>query len=105
MCVVCCIALNICIWFENLKCELLDLEKQTATNIFLGLFLPAEGKPNIWELPTDFYLHNKNVRAVLEHLRFRYWVVLILNARSISYDTTSTCKTLLVKEDLLLQTT
>uniref|UniRef100_K1P4T1 Polyphosphoinositide phosphatase n=1 Tax=Magallana gigas TaxID=29159 RepID=K1P4T1_MAGGI len=57
-------------WFENLKCELPDLEKQIATNIFLGLFLPAEGKPNIWELPTDFYLHNRNVRAVLEHLRF-----------------------------------
>lgn len=67
------------------KCELPDLEKQTATNIFLGLFLPAEGKPNIWELPTDFYLHNKNVRAVLEHLHLRYWVLLILNARSIRY--------------------
>lgn len=97
---VCCIDLNICMWFENLKCELPDLEKQIATNIFLGLFLPAEGKPNIWELPTDFYLHNRNVRAVLEHLRFRYLVVLILNARSISYDTSSACKTLLVKEDI-----
>jgi hypothetical protein len=48
-----------------------DLEKQIATNIFLGLYAPAEGKTNIWELPTDFYLHNKDVRAILEYLRYR----------------------------------
>ncbi|XP_053397706.1 polyphosphoinositide phosphatase-like isoform X2 [Mercenaria mercenaria] len=37
-----------------------DLEKQQATNIFLGLFSPKESLPNIWDLPTDFYLHNKD---------------------------------------------
>lgn len=35
-----------------------DLEKQQATNVFLGLFFPKENLPNIWDLPTDFYLHN-----------------------------------------------
>ncbi|KAL5009502.1 hypothetical protein ScPMuIL_011807 [Solemya velum] len=38
-----------------------DLEKQQAINVFLGVFKPKEGKPNIWELPTDYYLHNKEV--------------------------------------------
>ncbi|XP_060590495.1 polyphosphoinositide phosphatase-like isoform X1 [Ruditapes philippinarum] len=37
-----------------------DLEKQQATNVFLGLFSPKENAPNIWDLPTDFYLHNKD---------------------------------------------
>lgn len=66
-----------------------DLEKQIATNIFLGLFLPAEGKPNIWELPTDFYLHNRNVRAVLEHLRFscsQWWEVPVYRSLPLPYE-------------------
>lgn len=37
-----------------------DLEKQQATNVFLGLFVPKESLPNIWDLPTDFYLHNQD---------------------------------------------
>lgn len=44
-----------------------DLEKQQATNIFLGVFIPKEGKQNIWELPTDYYLHNKDL-AGLRHI-------------------------------------
>ena len=35
-----------------------DADKQNALNLFLGVFEPEEGKPNLWELPTDFYLHN-----------------------------------------------
>lgn len=27
-------------------------------NLFLGVFEPREGQPNLWELTTDFYLHN-----------------------------------------------
>lgn len=29
------------------------------SNIFIGLFIPEEGKPPIWELLTDYYLHHK----------------------------------------------
>ncbi|CAG5117948.1 unnamed protein product, partial [Candidula unifasciata] len=36
-----------------------DVEKQQAFNLFLGVFLPVEGQPNLWDLPTDYYLHNK----------------------------------------------
>ncbi|XP_011878471.1 PREDICTED: polyphosphoinositide phosphatase isoform X3 [Vollenhovia emeryi] len=35
-----------------------DQEKQHTINLFLGLFIPEEGKPPIWELLTDYYLHH-----------------------------------------------
>ncbi|XP_050449976.1 polyphosphoinositide phosphatase isoform X1 [Cataglyphis hispanica] len=35
-----------------------DQEKQHTINLFLGLFVPEEGKPPIWELLTDYYLHH-----------------------------------------------
>ncbi|XP_062579497.1 polyphosphoinositide phosphatase-like, partial [Saccostrea cucullata] len=66
-----------------------DLEKQTATNIFLGLYSPEEGKPNIWELPTDFYLHNKGVRAVLEYLCYsftQWWEVPVYRSLPLPYE-------------------
>lgn len=34
-----------------------DREKQDAMNLFLGHFRPEEGKPALWELETDYYLH------------------------------------------------
>ncbi|XP_058795329.1 polyphosphoinositide phosphatase isoform X2 [Phymastichus coffea] len=35
-----------------------DQEKQHAMNLFLGLFIPEESKPPIWESVTDYYLHH-----------------------------------------------
>ncbi|KAG0609702.1 hypothetical protein M758_7G007600 [Ceratodon purpureus] len=34
-----------------------DGEKQDAMNLFLGHFQPQEGKPALWELESDYYLH------------------------------------------------
>lgn len=34
-----------------------DGEKQDAINLFLGYFKPKEGKPALWELDSDYYLH------------------------------------------------
>ncbi|GMI89811.1 suppressor of actin 1 [Hibiscus trionum] len=34
-----------------------DGEKQDAINLFLGYFQPKEGKPALWELDSDYYLH------------------------------------------------
>ncbi|XP_020094126.1 phosphoinositide phosphatase SAC1 [Ananas comosus] len=34
-----------------------DGEKQDAINLFLGYFQPQDGKPALWELDTDYYLH------------------------------------------------
>lgn len=34
-----------------------DGEKQDAINLFLGYFRPKDGKPALWELDSDYYLH------------------------------------------------
>ncbi|XP_049833832.1 polyphosphoinositide phosphatase isoform X1 [Schistocerca gregaria] len=36
-----------------------DAEKQHTINLFLGLFVPDESRPPIWEMATDYYLHHK----------------------------------------------
>lgn len=41
-----------------------DAEKQHTINLFLGLFVPDEGHPPIWELMTDYYLHHGNKKAI-----------------------------------------
>ncbi|QCD89055.1 phosphoinositide phosphatase SAC1 [Vigna unguiculata] len=38
-----------------------DGEKQDAINLFLGYFQPHEGKPALWELDSDYYLHVSGV--------------------------------------------
>ena len=35
-----------------------DADKQQAINLFLGVFKPRLGQPDLWELPTDYYLHH-----------------------------------------------
>lgn len=39
-----------------------DTAKQDAINIFLGHFVPKDGEPPLWELDSDYYLHNFEVR-------------------------------------------
>ncbi|CAI5701871.1 unnamed protein product [Peronospora effusa] len=39
-----------------------DTAKQDAINIFLGHFVPTEDSPPLWELDSDYYLHNFEVR-------------------------------------------
>ncbi|KAG0236619.1 phosphatidylinositol-3,5-bisphosphate 5-phosphatase [Actinomortierella wolfii] len=36
-----------------------DTEKQFAMNLFLGNFVVRKGRPAIWELPSDYHLHNQ----------------------------------------------
>ncbi|KAG8444675.1 hypothetical protein GDO86_009734 [Hymenochirus boettgeri] len=48
-----------------------DADRQDAINLFLGVFQPAESKPHLWELPTDFYLHHKNTMK-LDHTKRSY---------------------------------
>lgn len=61
----------------GVKCAscLTDADRQDSINLFLGVFKPAEGKPHLWELPTDFYLHHKNTLS-LSQTRQRYFAVL-----------------------------
>uniref|UniRef100_A0AAY4DLM6 SAC domain-containing protein n=1 Tax=Denticeps clupeoides TaxID=299321 RepID=A0AAY4DLM6_9TELE len=37
-----------------------DADRQDAINLFLQVYQPGENKPHLWELPTDFYLHQSN---------------------------------------------
>eukprot|EP00850_Spirogloea_muscicola_P018409 SM000168S02608 [mRNA] locus=s168:133636:139322:- [translate_table: standard] len=34
-----------------------DAEKQDAINLFLGNYIPQDGKPSLWELDSDYHLH------------------------------------------------
>ncbi|CAI9106303.1 OLC1v1005431C2 [Oldenlandia corymbosa var. corymbosa] len=43
-----------------------DGEKQDAINLFLGYFQPQEGKPALWELDSDYYLHVSGIGDDLE---------------------------------------
>ncbi|TDH73222.1 hypothetical protein CCR75_003998 [Bremia lactucae] len=49
-----------------------DTAKQDAINIFLGHFVPSENSLPLWELDSDYYLHNFEVRngiAACENVR------------------------------------
>ncbi|CAB3223688.1 unnamed protein product [Arctia plantaginis] len=35
-----------------------DAEKQNTMNLFLGLFVPDQSRPAIWEYQSDYYLHH-----------------------------------------------
>uniref|UniRef100_A0A3B3D9I6 FIG4 phosphoinositide 5-phosphatase n=1 Tax=Oryzias melastigma TaxID=30732 RepID=A0A3B3D9I6_ORYME len=41
-----------------------DADRQDAINLFLQVYQPSEGKAHLWELPTDFYLHQKSTLSL-----------------------------------------
>ncbi|XP_065883626.1 polyphosphoinositide phosphatase-like isoform X2 [Dysidea avara] len=41
-----------------------DADKQQAINLFLGMFKPHPERPNLWELPTDYYLHHSQTNEL-----------------------------------------
>ncbi|XP_073193099.1 polyphosphoinositide phosphatase isoform X4 [Lepidochelys kempii] len=65
-----------------------DADRQDSINVFLGVFQPAEGKPHLWELPTDFYLHHKNTMSLSQTRRsYTYWWTRgVLNHLPLPYD-------------------
>lgn len=54
------------LWLQVDLISLSDADKQMAINVFLGVFQPQEGDQNIWDLPTDYYLHHTNARELPE---------------------------------------
>ncbi|KAL9969462.1 hypothetical protein ACROYT_G021682 [Oculina patagonica] len=53
-----------------------DADKQQAMNLFLGIFLPLQEKRNIWELPSDYYLHHNttwDLRASKNRKSYTKW--------------------------------
>ena len=60
-----------------------DVEKQAAINLFVGTFKPEEGKPTIWELPSDYFLHNEDPRKKRKLRRYDQWCSVAGSAASI----------------------
>ncbi|XP_066532749.1 polyphosphoinositide phosphatase [Hoplias malabaricus] len=51
-----------------------DADRQDAINLFLQVYEPSESKPHLWELPTDFYLHQSNTMILPQDRRsYTYW--------------------------------
>lgn len=41
---------------------IIDADKQDAINLFLGNFVTKDGQPMLWELNSDYHLHNQDPR-------------------------------------------
>jgi hypothetical protein len=39
-----------------------DMVKQDAMNVFLGFYIPSETSMHLWDLDSDYYLHNRYLR-------------------------------------------
>ncbi|KAF2201743.1 hypothetical protein GQ43DRAFT_455567 [Delitschia confertaspora ATCC 74209] len=50
----------------------LDSQRQEAYNLFLGNYIFAQGRPMLWDLPTDYYLHHEDPRQWLTRGRRDY---------------------------------
>ncbi|CAM0140332.1 unnamed protein product, partial [Umbelopsis sp. WA50703] len=50
-----------------------DAEKQDAINLFLGNYIPEEGLPPLWELSSDYHLHNEDPRNRSKRRHYRRW--------------------------------
>lgn len=67
-----------------------DTDKQMAINLFLGNFVPEAGRPALWELDSDNYLHF--TAGVLESgvepcaTGRRVTVTLLLSKRMVQFD-------------------
>ena len=64
-----------------------DRVKQDAINLFLGHFVPIQSKTSLWELESDYHLHNKLLRP---HPPFSDDLLLVANRTDFSkegYDT------------------
>lgn len=65
-----------------------DADRQDAINLFLQVYQPSESKPHLWELPTDFYLHQSSTMALPQERRSYtlWWTHGILTYLPVPYD-------------------
>ncbi|KAI7863847.1 SacI homology domain-containing protein [Spinellus fusiger] len=50
-----------------------DADKQDAINLFLGNYVTKDGQPMLWELNSDYHLHNQDPRHKLDRRDYRQW--------------------------------
>uniref|UniRef100_A0A3B5LDE0 FIG4 phosphoinositide 5-phosphatase n=1 Tax=Xiphophorus couchianus TaxID=32473 RepID=A0A3B5LDE0_9TELE len=79
-----------------------DADRQDAINLFLQVYQPSEGKAHLWELPTDFYLHQRSTMALQKnrHSYTFWWSEGVLSYLPVPYDEVAcenTMKTVKVK--------
>ncbi|SCU82723.1 LAMI_0C00628g1_1 [Lachancea mirantina] len=53
----------------------IDAQRQDAINLFLGHYVWKEGHPKLWEMNTDFYLHNVFEQSFRKRSYTRWWNV------------------------------
>lgn len=69
-----------------------DWEKQNAINLFLGLFVPHENKPPIWEMANDYYIHHFVDISKRNKALTQWWDKQVLACLPFAYnDITKTC--------------
>uniref|UniRef100_A0AAQ4QGD9 SAC domain-containing protein n=1 Tax=Gasterosteus aculeatus aculeatus TaxID=481459 RepID=A0AAQ4QGD9_GASAC len=68
-----------------------DADRQDAINLFLQVYQPSESRPHLWELPTDFYLHQRNTMALpLDRRSYTmWWSAGVLSYLPVPYDEVS----------------
>ncbi|CAL1282798.1 unnamed protein product [Larinioides sclopetarius] len=60
-----------------------DADKQNAINLFLGVYKPSKTTPPLWEMMTDFYLHNSlaaGQKICHRNLYTCWWDVNVMNS-------------------------
>ncbi|RZB38789.1 polyphosphoinositide phosphatase, partial [Asbolus verrucosus] len=68
-----------------------DAEKQNTINLFLGIFIPEENKPQIWDYTSDYYFHHKPIVHSNKSLS-QWWDKDILKCLPYAYnDLTKAC--------------
>ncbi|KAL9559694.1 hypothetical protein MBANPS3_000317 [Mucor bainieri] len=50
-----------------------DADKQDAINLFLGNFVTRDGQPMLWELSSDYHLHNQHPLEKAVRRDYRHW--------------------------------
>jgi len=78
-----------------------DAEKQDSINLFLGNFIPYQQKGALWDLESDYHLHNKDERP--EHVllsNLPWWEVPLKDFQNCSKKKSIDKKTTSIIEDL-----
>ncbi|GMM31096.1 phosphatidylinositol-3,5-bisphosphate 5-phosphatase [Martiniozyma asiatica (nom. inval.)] len=54
--------------------SIMDAQKQEAINLFLGNYIHKDGEPRIWELNTDYYMHNTGIKPSINYTpSYTHW--------------------------------
>ena len=63
-----------------------DAEKQMTINLFLGIFVPNENKPQIWDFASDYYFHHKPLELNVDKPLSQWWGEEILECLPYAHD-------------------